>query len=148
MCIRDRIEIRRIWLYEKHEFDDSLPEIYERLTGETFPKPVADDQLLGIEDWQILKELCEGDDVLFQLQADLLDVERQYRGMSRRAGVYDALMKRFKAGQFKNEEEALEIKRSEKQRLEAAETGLELHDPDSDDDGPGVQQVFVELGGK
>ena len=87
--------------------------------------------------------------MLFQLQADLLDVERQYRGMSRRAGVYDALMKRFKAGQFKNEEEALEIKRSEKQRLEAAETGLELHDPDSDDDdGPGVQQVFVELGGK
>jgi len=148
ISLDELIEIRRIWLYEKHEFDDSLPEIYERLTGETFPKPVADDQLLGIDDWQILKELCEGDDVLFQLQADLLDVERQYRGMSRRAGVYDALMKRFKAGQFKNEEEALEIKRSEKQRLEAAETGLELHDPDSEDDGPGVQQVFVELGGK
>ena len=141
-------EIRRIWLYEKHEFDDSLPKIYEELTGEAFPKPVADDQLLGIEDWQILQELCDGDEVLFQLQADLLDVERQYRGMSRRAGVYDALMKRFKAGQFKNEEEALEIKRSEKERLEAAENGLQLHESDAEDDGPIVKQVFVELGGK
>lgn len=120
ISIEELIEIRRIWLYEKHEFDDSLPEIYERVTGEKFPKPIADDQLLGNEDWQILKELCDGDEMLFQLQADLLDVERQFRGMSRRAGVYDALMKRFKAGQFKNEEEALQIKLQEKERLDSA----------------------------
>ena len=31
-------EIRRIWLHEKHEFDDSLPRIYEEVTGEPFPK--------------------------------------------------------------------------------------------------------------
>jgi hypothetical protein len=30
-------EIRRIWLNEKHEFDDRLPEIYQEVTGEEFP---------------------------------------------------------------------------------------------------------------
>ena len=24
-------EIRRIWLYEKHEFDDSLPKLYQEI---------------------------------------------------------------------------------------------------------------------
>lgn len=135
-------EIRRIWLYEKHEFDDSLPEIYERVTGEAFSKPVADDQSLGNEDWQILKELCAGDDILFQLQADLLDVERQFRGMSRRAGVYDALMKRFKAGQFKDEEEALQIKREEKERLESARYGSDESESQAEDD-PETRQIII-----
>ena len=30
-------EIRRIWLQEKHEFQDSLPRIYEEATGRPFP---------------------------------------------------------------------------------------------------------------
>ena len=141
------LEIRRIWLYEKHEFDDSLPEIYERITGEPFPKPDSDDQLLCVEDWQILQDLCEGDEMLFQLQADLLDVERQFRGMSRRAGVYDALMKRLKAGQFKDEEEAIQIKRSEKERLESALSSLDpidvVEDVDDDEDEPVIHQIVV-----
>ena len=28
--------IRRLWLDEKHEFDDALPQIYEEVTGKTF----------------------------------------------------------------------------------------------------------------
>ena len=111
-------EIRRIWLYEKHEFDDSLPTIFEDVVGEPFPTPPADDKLLGLEDWQILSEVCDGDERMFRLQADLLDVERQFRGMTRRAGVYDELMDRLKASQFKDEEEAIAIKRDEKRRLD------------------------------
>ena len=34
-------EIRRIWLHEKHEFDDSLPRIYEEVTGEAVPEAAA-----------------------------------------------------------------------------------------------------------
>ena len=34
-------EIRRIWLEEKHEFDDSLPRIYEEVTGEEFYRPAS-----------------------------------------------------------------------------------------------------------
>src|SRR5262249_49957693 len=72
-------EIRRIWLYEKHEFDDSLPRIYEQTTGREFPVEVADDALLRRDDWDLLKEVCGGDESFFELQRSMLDVEREYR---------------------------------------------------------------------
>ncbi|MCC9654581.1 DNA phosphorothioation system sulfurtransferase DndC [Rhodopirellula halodulae] len=114
-------EIRRIWLDEKHEFDDSLPTIYQEVMGEEFPIPPADDKLLGAEDWEILADVCDGDERMFRLQADLLDVERQYRGMTRRAGVYDELVDRLKASQFADEDEAIRLKREEKRRLDEAQ---------------------------
>src|SRR5947209_10166054 len=40
-------EVRRIWLHEKHEFDDSLPKIYEEATGEPFPKEEDDGRVFG-----------------------------------------------------------------------------------------------------
>lgn len=43
-------EIRSIWLYEKHEFDDSLPRIYEEVTGQPFPIPDSDDNVLRGEE--------------------------------------------------------------------------------------------------
>lgn len=109
-------EIRRIWLYEKHEFDDHLPVIYEEVTGQKFPQVDADDRLLGSDDWQLLREVCGEDEELFELQAALLDIEREHRGMSRRAGIYDALEERFRVGQFANEQEALAIRQAEDRR--------------------------------
>ncbi|MBI2480685.1 MAG: DNA phosphorothioation system sulfurtransferase DndC [Planctomycetia bacterium] len=53
-------EIRHLWLYEKHEFDDRLPVIFQEVTGETFPAPPSDDNLLRAEDWQILQDICGG----------------------------------------------------------------------------------------
>ena len=101
-------EIRRLWRFEKHEFDDSVPRIYHEATGKEFPVPADDDNLLRGEDWQILKEVCGDDPMFFELQSSLLDVEREFRGMSRRAGIYEALEDRFKACQFETEKEALE----------------------------------------
>jgi DNA sulfur modification protein DndC len=121
-------EIRSIWLYEKHEFDDSLPRIYEEVVGEEFPLPAADDQLLRGEDWQLLSELCGDDPTFFQLQTSLLDVERQHRGMYRRTGIYDALEDRLKSAQFGSREEALKTRREEeRRRLDAMEDGRNLH---------------------
>jgi DNA sulfur modification protein DndC len=90
-------EIRRIWLEEKHEFDDSLPRIYEEVTGELFvdPRPGAGNSLLGSDEWTVLEEICDGDAMHLELMAKLLDTERQYRKKSRRVGIYDALEKCF-----------------------------------------------------
>lgn len=90
-------EIRRIWLEEKHEFDDSLPRIYMEVTGEAFldPRPGADYSLLGSDEWAVLEEICEGDGMHLELMAKLLDTERQHRKMSRRVGIYDKLEKCF-----------------------------------------------------
>lgn len=114
-------EIRRIWLYEKHEFDDALPRIYEQATGREFPSEVADDAILRNDDWELLKEVCGGDGEFFELQRSMLDVERQYRGMMRRAGIFDALLDRLKAGQFEDEKQAVEIRQREARLLQDAE---------------------------
>lgn len=114
-------EIRRIWLYEKHEFDDSLPKLYQEIVKEPFPVTEFDDNLLRSEDWSILQEVCGEDQEFFQLQASLLDIEREFRGMSRRAGIYEALDDRLRAGQYSNEEEALAIRQDEEARRAEAE---------------------------
>lgn len=114
-------EIRRIWLYEKHEFDDSLPVIYQKAIGEPFPVPPSDDNLLRADDWQLLREVCGEDYEFFQLQAALLDVEREFRGMSRRAGIYDALEDRLRAGQYGNEKDAISIRKDEEHRRSSAD---------------------------
>lgn len=90
-------EIRRIWLEEKHEFDDSVPRIYEEVTGEVFkdPRPGADHSILGSDEWEILEEICEGDGMHLELMARLLDTERQFKKKTRRVGIYESLEKCF-----------------------------------------------------
>jgi DNA sulfur modification protein DndC len=121
ISVPELIEIRRIWLYEKHEFDDALPRIYFEETGEEFPTPLSDDGQLRLDDWETLREVCNGDLSLFELQVCLLDIERQYRGMTRRAGIYEALETQLRASQFADEQEALKIKLDEERRRESVE---------------------------
>ncbi len=101
-------EIRRIWLEEKHEFDDSLPRIYRLVTGEPFrdQRPGAENSLLGSDEWSVLEEICQGDAMHLELMAKLIDTERQYRTMARRNGIYDALEKCFETSS-RSEAEAI-----------------------------------------
>jgi len=98
-------EIRRIWLEEKHEFDDSLPRIYKQITGNDFidPRIGANNSLLGIEEWQILEELCE-DEMHLELMTKLLDTERQFFTKIRRIGIYQSLEKCFETSSRSKEE--------------------------------------------
>ncbi len=97
ITLEEMSEIRRIWLEENHEFDDSLPRIYKEVTGESFidPRPGAGNSLLGSDEWAVLEEICENDAMHLELMAKLLDTERQYRKMTRRVGIYDTLQKCF-----------------------------------------------------
>ncbi len=133
-------EIRRIWLYEKREFDDSLPRIYEEVTGERFPKPASDDNLLRLDDWNILREVCSGDEAFFELQVGLLDIEREFRGMTRRAGIYQALEDRLRASQYESEEEAITIRQEQERRRQKANEEKAIHKP------PVVQQLLFDRG--
>lgn len=101
-------EIRRIWLEEKHEFDDSLPRIYEEVTGELFKdtRPGAERSLLGSDEWTVLEEICE-DAMHLELMAKLLDTERQYYTKTRRTGIYDTIEKSFETSS-RPKEEAIE----------------------------------------
>jgi DNA sulfur modification protein DndC len=96
IAIDELSEIRRIWLEEFHEFDDSLPLIYRESTGNVFhdPRPGSGNNLLGVDEWSVLEEVCS-DPMQLELMARLLDTERQYQTMSRRVGIIDALEKCF-----------------------------------------------------
>ncbi|MBD2212366.1 DNA phosphorothioation system sulfurtransferase DndC [Nostoc linckia FACHB-104] len=106
ITLEEMSEIRRIWLEERHEFDDSLPRIYHEVTGEVFhdPRPGADNSLLGSDEWEVLEEICADDAMHLELMAKLLDTERQFRKMVRRVGIYDSLEKCFNTSSRSKEE--------------------------------------------
>ena len=99
-------EIRRIWLEEKHEFDDSLPRIYEEVTGEPFEdsRPAAERKLLGSDEWTVIEEICSEDKMHLELMAKLLDTERLYYTKPRRTGIYADLDKCFETSSRSKEE--------------------------------------------
>ena len=99
-------EIRRIWLEEKHEFDDSLPKIYQEITGEKFQdiRVGADNNQLGSDEWNALVEICGDDTMHLELMAKLLDTERQYHTQYRRLGIYESLEKCFDSSSRSKEE--------------------------------------------
>jgi DNA sulfur modification protein DndC len=101
-------EIRRIWLEEKHEFDDSLPRIYQEVTNEPFIDTRLGDErkLLGSDEWAVLEEICQDDKMHLELMAKLLDTERQYHVKSRR-GIYEAIDKCFDSSS-RSKEKAIE----------------------------------------
>jgi DNA sulfur modification protein DndC len=89
-------EIRRIWVIDKHEIEDLLPCIYEECTGEDYPGIKLDDStIFSIDEMNLLKEICDGDDLHYQLVRELISVEKRYSSMFRRAGMFDAIEKAF-----------------------------------------------------
>ena len=118
ISIAEMHEIRRIWKHEKGEFSDRVPTIYAEVMREEFPALDEDDTFLDQVDWDRLSDLCDGDEVFFQLQAELLDIERKYRGMARRAGIFKAIEAKLRAAQFSNEDEAYQVREADQQRRE------------------------------
>lgn len=101
-------EIRRIWVMDKHELEDSLPRIYQESTGEEYPGASLDDNLaLGEQDMKELKEICGTDQLHYELTRELLSVTLQQRKSARRAGLYERLEKAFARHFYDNKEDAL-----------------------------------------
>jgi DNA sulfur modification protein DndC len=115
-------EIRRIWLEEKHEFDDRLPQIYEEVMGKPFQdNRIQEKKLLGGDEWSILEEICSEDAMHLELMAKLLDTERQHATKSRR-GVFENLEKCFDSSS-RSKEEAIAIAHEKRDLKEAASQG-------------------------
>jgi len=108
ITIEELHEIRRIWVLEKFEIEDRLPAIYQEVTGDAFPSRALDDrQPFGAEDMTTLKELCDGDDLHFQLLRELLAVERSYRTTGRRAKLYKRIEDGFRKHFFEDVDDAV-----------------------------------------
>ena len=108
VSMEELYEIRRNWVFEKREIEDALPGVYQEATGEQFPGPSLENVLvLRADDLTILRDICGDDHLHYEMTRGLLDVERQYRFMARRAGLFDALEKTVRRCYFDDEEDAV-----------------------------------------
>jgi DNA sulfur modification protein DndC len=128
-------EIRRLWVVEKHEIEDSLPRVYEETTGTPYAGRRLDDNLvIGAAEMDILRDLCDGDDLHFQLARELLSIEKRHKSMLRRAGLFDALEQAFYRNFYRDEDDAVERARQRRDALGALRSKI------ADDALPMIQE--------
>ncbi|MGY1753806.1 DNA phosphorothioation system sulfurtransferase DndC [Blastococcus sp. SYSU D01042] len=114
-------EIRRIWVVDKHEFEDALPHIYEEATGRPYTGPELSERLaLGRTEVEILAELCGDDRVHFEMVRELLDVEQRHRLKVRRSGLFGALESALSKGFYDDVVDAADRARHRKAVLAGA----------------------------
>ena len=112
ITIPELIEIRKIWVNENHEFDDILPQIYEKVIGKPFPdKTIYTSGSFKSEEWDILKDVCDPDDndnnqLLFEMMYTLIDIESKSSIMNNRKGMLDIIEKTIKKNFFKDDKDA------------------------------------------
>ena len=114
-------EIRRIWVAEKHEVEDRLPHVYEEALGVAYPDGTFDDrQVFGVEEMELLRQLCGDDRMQYEMVRELLDVERKFRTMARRAGLYGDLERAVRRSFYEGADDALDFALRRNSALEDA----------------------------
>lgn len=105
--------IRRIWVNDKHEFDDSLPRIYEEVTGKVFEDPEwIESEAFRCEEWNILREvvneLYPDEELAFEMAYSLIDTENRSSNLNKRNGIVDEVETCIQHTFYKNEADATE----------------------------------------
>ena len=106
--------IRRIWVYDKHEFEDSLPRIYHEILGEEFDDPDwIGNTSFGMEEWNTLEnvvfKLFPDEELAFELAYSLIDIENRSNNINKRKDTVKELENCIKKTFYKNEEDAREF---------------------------------------
>ena len=126
-------EIRRIWVVEKHEIEDDLPRLYEEATGEPFPgRKLDDNHIFGRAEMAVLANVCDGNDLHYQLTRELLSVEKRYKSKLRRSGLFDAIERAFHRHFYDDELDAITRAKAQRGALEDARKRISdglAHDP-------------------
>jgi len=103
--LEDLEEIRRIWLEEKHEAEDSVPKIYELALKKEYPgKARAHHPILNLDVLQKLKSHCveqgDPDGLLYQQIRSVMSIANKHRNQLRRAKLADDLNSSLDKGAF------------------------------------------------
>jgi len=126
ITIEELSEIRRIWVVEKHEFEDSMPAIYKEVMGCEFPGKRVDDTLpFGYEEMAVLKDICGKDHLRFELVRELLDIQRRYQSRAKRMGLYGDIDKAFRRSFYKDEADATDRAKRQIKKKEGLKTQLD-----------------------
>lgn len=124
--------IRQIWLDEKHEFDDSLPRIYEEVTGIPYEDGmISKNKYFGAPEAKLLRTVCSElyprETLLVEMQQALLDTEAKAATTLNKRNVILNFEKEIKKAFYRDEKEAEQIAEMRARRA----TGItEKIDPD------------------
>ena len=133
--------IRKIWLDDKHEFDDMVPKIYERVMG----KPFEDNSILGNkyygkEEWDLLSEVCKdlypNHELMLELQSSLLDMEAKNSAISSTKNVVKNLEAKIKHSYYKDEEDSEDMLRMRRKRQGLVDDSIYAQEDSDDTDAP------------
>lgn len=108
-------EIRRLWITERQDWSDSLPEIYADVTGQHLEWEQNFVNTPGELEADILQEVAEEKDVPLELVQKLLDAEWQHYGMRRRATIHKSIERIFREDWRSFDEVEEEIERRQRQ---------------------------------
>lgn len=86
------------------------------------PHPNSNQNSLGIDEWKLLEELCEGDAMHLELMTRLLDTERQYQLTSNRSGILKDLKRVFETSS-RDKETAIQAAHRDRDLKQAIEEG-------------------------
>lgn len=84
-------EIRRLWLTERRDWDDSLPRIYAETTGQDVEWDYDDSSVPGHLELDLLNRIAPKYNVPLELPQKLIDTERQHYGMRRRGSIHKTI---------------------------------------------------------
>ena len=131
--------IRAIWVQERHETEDFVPQIYEEATQRKYPFSKINENLaFSRDDFSLLETMLTNsvDDVHYQLTRNLLNIEKEFSSYTRRTGIFEKLEDELRKGIFETEEEALDYaikKQSLKDQGQSIKEDINIEFIDSDD---------------
>lgn len=85
------LQIRKYWRSEEGDWGDSLPKLYEDVTGCVLDVPRDDWSGMGASELESLSEICQKHDLPQGLMTDLFDMEKSFHGMSRRSQIFSKM---------------------------------------------------------
>jgi len=103
--------IRKIWVEEKKETEDTLPQIYERVTGEKYKgairaySPIINNRILEKLEMHC-KEHSDPDSLKYYQLRSLLAIEDKYKHQLRRAKITEELSRSIDKGAFSSIDDA------------------------------------------
>jgi DNA sulfur modification protein DndC len=112
---RELSAIRRIWVREKREIEDLLPQIYAELMQSTFLDETEISVAIDVEALRLLEEATAGDRLHYETLRNLIDVEAAHRKSGNsiaRRGLFSELEAVVETGFFKDRNDALQWAKS------------------------------------
>lgn len=127
--------IRQIWLDDFHEFDDTLPAIYEEETGLPYHDDlIKKNKYFGKTELDLIKSVCKdetnaSEELLPDLLMSLLDIEAKATVTSNRKNIIKNFEKEIKKCFYKNESDATELARN---KYDTLNTALDMYENDDE----------------